>query len=388
MQGHCYRVNDKKFYSIYSALRCAVAENSFARYHVPQWHMDAYESVNIKQALQHDPTYWIDKKLDYIFNNFKESRLLYSGGSDSHTILDRGLKMGKKFDHVLNATRSITYDVETPAGVIKGWYDMCSKDGHDYLKANPQCGKKTNIYYTTIEDYELWLDPDVAFNIPDFYFVFQPSWRHLMIRPYGPMEWTVEGNAKPTLLKKDDGYYWFHTDSCIETAALQEQSNTCSFYSDGIVPELSVTQAYITKQFFEEYMPEANGHLDVKSLPFDLRKKYLQAIGRSPSLSSYTDLGAPGAKTKNFINDKHIKALRDFKQMGRMDIVEGWNTVRKNLLQEFRDVPYALEIQTMQHPYDDDAGEIEIPMAVGRIGFAYKMEEDRLVRIPNKELFS
>lgn len=76
--------------------------------------MDSYESVNISQALEHGPEYWIDQKLKYIFNNFNQSRLLYSGGSDSHTILDRGLKMNKKFDHVLNAVRSITTDIETP----------------------------------------------------------------------------------------------------------------------------------------------------------------------------------------------------------------------------------------------------------------------------------
>ena len=71
MQGQCYTVNGKSFLNKFSALRCAKQENAFAEFHIPQWHLDAFESVSVKDVVAQSPEYWIDYKIEKLFEQFK-----------------------------------------------------------------------------------------------------------------------------------------------------------------------------------------------------------------------------------------------------------------------------------------------------------------------------
>ena len=90
MFGQHYSVNGEKYTNYFSALRRSQELNSFAELIFPKWHIDKLQSVDVPLALSKSTSHWIDKKLNYITQNYKKLRLSYSGGTDCHTILIHG----------------------------------------------------------------------------------------------------------------------------------------------------------------------------------------------------------------------------------------------------------------------------------------------------------
>ena len=87
MRGQHYSVNGVRFTNFYTALRYSAETNAFAEYVIPREHLDAFESVKVKDFQNREPNFFIKEKIAWIFKTYDTQRLHYSGGSDSHTIL-------------------------------------------------------------------------------------------------------------------------------------------------------------------------------------------------------------------------------------------------------------------------------------------------------------
>ena len=379
MQGQCYTVNGKSFLNKFSALRCAKQENAFAEFHIPQWHLDAFESVSVKDVVAQSPEYWIDYKIEKLFEIYPNMRLWYSGGTDSDTILMRALQKNKKFHHVLMHIRGqkdceyIEFDVEP---------------GYQFLKKNPKVGNNVEIYHNTIDDYaNLWLGTSPTDNVDDHVMVFYPSSRSHALknsRLQLEIDLNVEGHAKPLIYAKNGVYYYIYTDGYNEGRVI----NSSSFYLDGIVPQVAISQVYAAKNFFQTYYPDRNGILTYATLPTSSRRNYHKALGRIVPRTEEISWGNHGnAKGGHPLNLKNAIAMKNCIASNRQDIVEAFFKKSQNILDEFADYQYAFSKFEVDNPVNFGPKKLILPREISRIAFAYRLDEHEIVRVPHHNIF-
>lgn len=377
MQGEYYRVGDEKFLNFYPAVKRSSETGHFAEYVIPEWHMSAYESVDVLDVLSKPAEHWIDAKLDWLFETKKNTQLLYSGGTDSHTMLMRALSRGHKFDRAIALMKGVT-DIEQ--------VDLDCYPGAYFLRDNPDVAREALVHQLSIEEYEVWKEEKVYLTVCDFHFCFYPSWKSRMRFPWDRTCPTVNGHAKPTLYKKPNGdVYWYRLDTDVDFTYFDWHTD---FYIDGYVPELAVHQAYLVKQWFEENDPDHTGYMGLLSVPFDRRGEYHAHLGRLPALTKTIEIGTHVGKSDG-LSQKHINAMQQVINLGRMDILEGWDQNRRDCIADLKNAPHGIEIRSMLPAKGWNNGQpIDMPKPVRRIGYAYKLHPDGIERVSTDSVFN
>jgi hypothetical protein len=381
MQGQCWLVNGSRFLGRFSALRCAKSLNAFDEFHIPEWHYEAWESVDVQKTMNKEPTHWIDQKIDYLFEKYPKQRLWFSGGTDSDTILKRSLARGHLYEHVFMQIRGLK-DFD--------YVEFDVKPGYEWLHANQNVGRIVEFQHNTAEDYaEVWADPEIYINCDDFAIQFYPSWRSLSLRHTQyelDIDLNVEGHLKPVLYCKDGHYYWLHTDGFSEGRKI----NANSFFMDGEVPEVAISQLYSARNFFKKYTPNLEGTLGQGKVPMGQRTEYHLALGRLQPRSKEISIGTLGnAKGVAPVNSKQIEAMLLLEAAGRTDIIHNFFATMQRMITEFQDMQYGITIEYLDNPLKNIHGEfdylpdkIPLPQITSRISHIYRLDDTEMVKVP------
>ena len=375
MFGQHYSVNGEKYTNYFSALRRSQELNSFAELIFPKWHIDKLQSVDVPLSLSKSTSHWIDKKLNYITQNYKKLRLSYSGGTDCHTILIHGWNKKIYFDKIFMFM----------AGSI---YDESNQDhlpAINFLDQNKVKFGDFELFCASAKDFECWFDKDICFKTPAFEFMFRPHWRSVSLNKYfseTDVDCNISGHDKPQLFRQGKHYYLVFKSSLDQNSYLH---NAINFFNDGHIPELAVNQAYNAMEFYKKYMPDVHGYIDEKPVPSKLKKSWNFALGRAPVVDDILYEGTTIGKGVTPVSWRHRESMKWIASLGRTDIIEAWHDRRKELIDEFKDVKWGIEIKTIEDPLDETK-RIDIPLPIDRVGCVFRLDAEKMVQVPVETL--
>ena len=377
MNGEHYKIGNRQNLSIFGALRQSKKTGHFAEFIIPDWHHQAWTSVDVNYALSKSPEFWTTEKLNFLMDSFGDDiRLGYSGGTDSHTILRTSEKIGRPFKNILcYATALQEHD---PFKIDEEFYPA-----YDYLNSKPGLQKSWEKYRTSIDDYRLWYDPEFPYKIANMIYGIRPDYRQITYKNTHPVNCEVNGNSKPNIYHANGKYYWLFMD----TVSSHSSWNHSDFYLDGYVPELTINQLYRTKQWMQNNLPSQQGHLEIHTIPEHLRGSYFAYIGREPALTKDLEINIKLGKGHYPFNIKHQRAFCELCSLGHLDIIEAWKNTTKRVIEELKDVPYGITTYTLPSPdpvsWPDD---IVLPKHVHRIAFMYELGDKEMIRIPSDKI--
>lgn len=371
MIGQHYSVDGKKFYSYYQALEHSKKTESFAEYVVPRSHIESILNVDVKSAAEKGLNYWIDKKLNWIFENFKKPKLLYTGGTDSHSILLRAMALGHQFHSTATFTSSLQDDWN--------YVDIDFFFGKKFLQDNPGVAKNIEYFHPTIKMYEhLYFEsPTLPYWIPGWWFCFVLVHPSLYVDQISEADCTITGHFKPSMICKDGQYYWIITGANEEYVQMPHE---ISFFGDGYTPEVAVVQAYLARDFYRTYLPEQSGALSLHHIPFNLRPTYHASLGRAPAMSKSLAIGTLLGKSSS-LNVRNQRAMEEMILLNRIDICNAWNQKRQQLITDLQDAPYSFRLNKGRTPINNYQQEIDCPERINRIGAVFRLDSDRLTEI-------
>jgi len=380
VRGQHFSVDGEKFYNFYAALRWSDKVKSFSEYVIPRENLDAFESVKIADIKNRDPRYYIKEKLTRIFKEYPTQRLHYSGGSDSHTILQVANEMGLSFTDSLTAGSS----------VLKS--DYVNEEyvpGIRYLQENKNAVINPEIFHPTVKHFEdLWSDPENLYTQSGIDFLcFRPMYTDIIMEGREPRDCEITGHSKHKLVRKDNQYYWVMF-SCNDE--YMKLNNEISFYSDGLLPELSVQQAYLSKEFFERAIPVKDNNimetLCFETTPEAKREEFNKKLGRTKSLTHEIAMGTILGKA-NGLNEKSHRSMKEMLSIGRPDILKMWERSISSIINDLKHIQYGIELINQKCAIDGFEKDMVLAKKIQRIGFAYRLDPDRLVPVDHTEIF-
>jgi len=345
-----YRVDNETFVSPYAALRHSASTGEFAELCVDN--KECFLDINPKLLPSNSEL--IKAKADYLNTNYR-CRFHYTGGYDSHTLVNQtAWPMHYMF--------------------LRGLIDVRHVDeeymfGYDYLQEH---NLPTQIRYITIEDYEIWKDPEAPYTHNDWYYGVCPTWVNsysLLQNPDPNYDLEVTGMEKPWLYKKDDDYYWLVND-CSDVLV---GHNRVDFFIDDYYPELAVKQVYTVADYFRRVYPNAQGFIHWKETDQD---EILRHLGRNMHRPAQ-----PLVKTTEFwrnnhhLNYKHLRVIEELKTLGRQDIIKDWIAAGESLIADCNTAPHGIKIVEKKL---DGYGIVRLPQRINRIGAIYKIHENEL----------
>lgn len=349
MKRH-YRVGSETFVNPYAALRQSAKTGEFAELHVDN--KQCFLDIDVRKLGSHKEL--ISEKAQYLNSNYR-CRFHYSGGYDSHTIVDQA----KWPMHYM---------------YLRGLIDVRHVDeeymfGYDYIQEQ---NLPAQIKYITLEDYEIWKDPEAPYTHNDWYYGVCPTWVSgyaLYQNPDPNYDLEITGMEKPWLYKKDDDYYWLVND-CSDMLV---GHNRVDFFIDDYYPELAVKQVYTVADYFRRVYPDAQGFIQWKETDQD---EILRHMGRNMNR-----LAQPVNKSMDFwwanhqFNYKHRRTVQELETLGRKDIVKDWIAAGQRLIEDCEAAPHGIRVVEKQL---EGYGTVRMPSRVNRFGAIYKLHEREL----------
>jgi hypothetical protein len=353
-----YQVGSKTFAQPYAALRESSRTGLFAEYVVPEDYKNSFLNINPdKLPSNHE---LIKAKAEYLNTNY-HCRFHYSGGIDSHTLI--------------NQTAWPMHYM-----YLRGLIDVRHVDeeymfGFDYLQEHnlPQ-----QIRYITLEDYEIWKDPEAPYIHAGWYYGVSPSWVSCYaLSQSAEYELEVTGFEKPLLYKKDDNYYWLLNDG----PDVLSGANRCDFFIDDYYPELAVKQVYSFRDYFVKVYPDLQGFLYWKETDqLDLLVNMGRNIDRpaQPYTKRIEDWW-----DEHHLNYKHKRTIDELETLGRQDIIKDWITAGERLITECGAAPHGIRITEKKL---DGYGTVRMPQRINRIGAIFKIHAAELELLDHKDI--
>lgn len=319
----------KKFTNIWQAYE----ELKHTNYDIePYYENEGFKNLG-KVDIDLDKDY-VAESLKDIFSKYKKVNLLYSGGVDSHTILDCAVKNGLEFKKVLTFGKSIKQDY-----YLDG--ENNNPQIQEYMKAN---NINWQFYSNSLNWMEkIFLSSSWLFqNSGEFNICPEVHLNHLNIIKKD--ELYIVGKDKPNLLFSNGQWYAFYT----HTLGLDywDHSNFMYFYHNTDYPHIMIQHHLKLKNWYiKNYgIPTSPIILDTGWAGREQNVgwyKFNEIIGRVHALNSQSEI----RKTKQCIplNYKHLRMLAELDSVGRRDLVdvflEKCHTVYKNYKQIAWDWP-------------------------------------------------
>jgi len=378
MKGQYFYVHDTPHDNYWSAIRHAKQVNAWMETKVSDFHRSQWESVDVQHVVGKSVTHWIDKKMHWLFENFNNMRLFYSGGTDSQTIMDRAIKHGYKWHNTHIFGTSITSD-------HRPLTNEEINPALDWIVANPHASNHFEVFHPNLQLLENWLDPEFPFLVPRMHMSFAVRDRIFSTAQwqYKTIDASISGHAKPNLFKdRSNNWYWFQTHGMCDGTA--SQPNHIAFYIDGFCPEVAISQVYALKNYFETNHPTRTGWCSFANVANSKKEDLNRALGRTPALTYKIGAGLLG-KGEHSQNAKHLRLLEEVKQKNRQDLILAWQKQCQRMVHQFRDVPGAIHVHNLPDPLDQNKT-MEFPGHVERIQWAYKLESDRVVPVDHTEI--
>jgi len=367
MLGLRYQVGNKQFVNPYQGLYESAKTGEFSQATIPNFHLDAFLSVDVPSLKQYTSQDLIKKKLQIIRDSHQRIRFMYGGGVDSHTMLLHAQELGIEFEEVFTYSNSIVQDpyVEFEINTV---IDYMNTTGLNYVVHRP-----------TLEDYEdIWGDPLIFTKVEDFSHGFYPTYTDYTLRNRDTDYFHLVGYDKPWYyIDDDDNYYW----------VLQDGTDTClgkyheDFFSGSICPELTVKQVMQGYEFVK--MQNKKGFVVYKYLP---QLEYNAYLGLTEGVAVNFN-GAKLASDYNatgYFNEKHRRALEQVISMGRMDIAQAWKSTSQNIVDCLSDAPHGIDVR--KYFINEINDEVSLTTNVARITAIFKIHNDRLELLPHTDI--
>ena len=285
-----YKVNNQIFTNLWRALDYAKQKNSHVNF---VYHNDVFCNL---QGMKVDQSY--DYRSVFLKKLFKQSQnLLYSGGSDSHTILKLSESLGLQWESVVTVLSGPTEDSEANNEYLPA-INYLKNTQHNHVILNHDLS-----YYEKIYSDPNWMykhGGEINFR-PD-YIDANPL--------FSKNKNYISGQEKPWLLYKEGRWYsWFVDTNCIEYIHLD---NVTFFYVSPQMPEIYIQDCRKIRDIF----------VDKHGLPEDgtivERKMYNRDI-----LNNYSNTNKSNTVVTN---NKNSLAVKHLWQMGRTDLIYQWLT--------------------------------------------------------------
>lgn len=308
-----YNVNAHRFMNFFQAHDYANDNNGFVDFKLSEHDVNTYLSVDVERLNHTDVTSLYKSKISWIRDNFKKTRLFYSAGTDSHTILQLSQEMGIEYDSVVLETCSLTRDPKLDAELLPG------------IEYATQTGVRNfEVIRPEVKHFERYQDP---FWVKDVcggnLFGFRGAKMDVVVRDMEPMT-CISGLDKAWIYVSAEGkYYWVITDYPYTEYM---RFDHVPFFLDSNIPEVAVKQAYCVKKFLQERHPQLKGLFEsTGKMDMDEKLCYLRCVGRTKSLS--TILANPnimGKKIPLYLGRKHLGVMEELKNIGRGDLVDAF----------------------------------------------------------------
>lgn len=359
----------------------ADTDQSFVEYIVPRWHIDAHLNVDVPTAREKGLQYWFDLKTDWLFEEHNPW-LMYTGGTDSHTILANAHKRGHRFENIYTQLGYITEE-------YRDYVDEDYLAGIEWVQQNPKAVKNHHIRNVSVELLEkvYFADQNPAYYVPSWHFGYRPIQRYWHMQElYNSSNATtiVTGHCKPLMYKDYDGT-WYTWMGCANDEYMT-YNHEVSFYGDGYIPELAVLQCYASAEFFDTYCPNVVGAVSIHFIPENLRNLYHQSLARVPALTESLAIGTIQSKS-NSLNLKNLRSIEETIAIGRRDIVEAWDKHRQTLIDDLQHMPAGFDLFPTKTALDNYTNDIMCPQRVNRIGALFRLDEEGLTEVHDHSIF-
>ena len=370
MNGQHYRVNGKQFNTYYSALLESKHTGHFTEFVLPDWHKNNLCTVDVKKIQQCSNRTLMKEKLLYLKDTHGKLRLHYSGGSDSHTILEISQELRLVWDSVFMWLTNTTGDFTTDDREFAGAYNFIKQNKHLY--------RDFEIYRFSEQDYEVWFDREVPQKYTDFYQGFRPTWDQIYARNLDNKILNVHGAEKPILYKTNTTYYWKQRDAIDSNLSI----NTCDFFQDGLYPELAVKQAYGAKDYFTTVHPKKTGWLNLQKDPDYRNISYY--LGLSDPIEEWLKTNkADDPYRIGGHNNKSNLAIKNMQALGRQDLVDAYLSTSEHFIRTYKDIPHGIQTDNI---YIQGIGPVTLGNRVLRIGAIFKLDQHSMELLPHNDI--
>ena len=336
-----YKCGDAQFYNIFQAF-----EEQKKTKHLPLYYIDAdfiKNLQNTKRPKNLSPKYLqtlMINRLKDIRKKTKKLKLLYTGGTDSHTILRLCIENDIYLDEVATHLVSITNDIKTDIEYIPG------------LRYAEKFEKtiigKVNKIHPTLDDMIRKLESDDWYMDPHLL----PG-RYIHLRPYSLSVIIKEnlaldddtivllGDDKPSFKIENGTIFWTRPDTGYAEAMGIKQ--TIPFFFDKDNTELTVGMSYAFLDCFQSEDLKKDQFIEAQSIKDrKFKQKVLHNIGLYSTGRGFLDNHLLGKK--DFLgNIKTRRFLKELEASSRPDLVERLFSVYDRVYNKYKHLPYAME---------------------------------------------
>lgn len=339
----CYKVGDKEYHGFFTAIDSTIDQEGnqtgWVEYQADNDLFGLLQSAKrpsvIKNTTQRE---LMVKGLTRARQRHKKLRLLFSGGTDSWSILKLCMENKIYIDEVLCHLHSFE---ESPA-------HMQNRTNIEFLPglkyANKFKGSLIGEIHTPMHSIEKLTqfvnDDDIRKHAPGPFLPLRSAmyFKHLQQLDYTDTG-TITGLEKPELIVEKDNIYWVVMDS--PTGEWMGMKNHIPLYLDKHNPELTVHMAYAMLEALPKNLLQGEyRHINWHTLDKDISKKLLDSWGLSTprnwlnnhTMKSKTHAIAP--KTTYFLKEAH--------RLGVNNLIEDYMSQMKHIYDRYRHLPYTV----------------------------------------------
>ena len=355
--NYTYQVGSKTFTNVWDSLRESHRTGTFSKLIIKESFKHSFLDIDPRSL---PDNYTLMKAKAEYLNSVYKCRLHYSGGIDSHTLIN-----------LTNWPMHYMY--------LRGLIDVRHVDeeymfGYDYLveKDLPR-----EIFYITLEHYEVWNQYESPFKYNDYYSGICPTWvSGQRIAEDDSYDLEITGYEKPLLYCANGNYYWVLHNG-FDTLS---NSKRVDFYLDNYLPELAVKQVYTYYDYYKNNHPAKTGFLTWKSTN---QKELLASLGRDLNRPSQpVKLDTDHSENSN-INYKQLRTAEELIKLDKVYLLEDWNKCTNHLISQTQDAPNGIEIVDVEIPL---LGVCQVPKKIDRVGAIYKIHTDGLELLDHTDI--
>jgi len=272
------------------------------------------------------------RQLKKLRNKYNKLRLLYSGGTDSFTILKLAIENDIYIDETITHLVSLQNDKKTNIEYL-----------HGIAYAQKHCPNnigRVTLIHPTLQDLDYYYTND--WHTDESIVRGCPIWlRGQYICRYMPPALdedtvTLTGQEKPQLIKQDNKVYW-----CVLDDPMSEYMKINSiyhFFCDKNNPELIAAQVYA----FLNTVKLKEGYNNTDSYQKDTRLDLIENLGYYLTGKSFIDKALIG---KNRFNQsiKNKRFLKELFKQGHEDLTNQIFQNHKNLYNKYKNIKHGIE---------------------------------------------
>ena len=226
-----HRVGDKEFNNKLLAIDHSNSTNNPISFHTPE----SYTKFDFSKEPQEDFATLLKREAEKVRDTYRKVRIYYSGGSDSHLMLNTFIKNKIDFDEVICLK----------SGIANADYEI-DKYAIPSLRSLDIPSSKVKINVPSMERYENYYKENIDSKIQKGMYTYNTHFRLIAQdelfddQNYDPETANLRGFDKPKIIEVNNKWYTYFLDVDIETF-----SHTLNFFSDN--PILQSKQAHLFK---------------------------------------------------------------------------------------------------------------------------------------------